>query len=454
MFIGLILAAFYSILITILSGITLHLSYKCVFNLSVFLRDYGPQLPGYVYWSDFLDMIPPPNKFVGFNLTHTLLFALIICLLAATMKLAPSNSSSSSSSSTSANKQKVVLSFGIQSFIMFFQRFCTTLNTKVLSLCLMKSSICTVLQRLLILSFSLSVNFEKKLAKTVREVIDYSSSAAGTLDDIVVESSPSTSLLQPDETIESTKNTPTLDTSSSAETTMPSQFPKEIVNSLIKELKKDNRSGQHVANTLQFQWFNGFGSSTTRISVLHSSLSEFLAVVTFPLDHSQLFVPPQPVESYLYVVGGECWTCIDNTNNSILRQSKDHIYTPTMNSLALSTQRNCTMLLYSRGLLFFVLPKIILNSGLDFVQSIKFLYTITKLSILEFINSNIEPFYFHFVRITSTSGPDIWNARVESPSSTLVYDGKTYPMPRSGESFTNTRGVGQFPSEQVNVPHV
>ncbi|EGG15458.1 hypothetical protein DFA_10297 [Cavenderia fasciculata] len=53
-----------------------------------------------------------------------------------------------------------------------------------------------------------------------------------------------------------------------------------------------------------------------------------------------------------------------------------------------------------------------------------------------------------------TSGPDVWNSKFKSPSSTLVYDGKTYKLPSSEISITRDKDdEGEYLSIRQFMDH-
>eukprot|EP01133_Synstelium_polycarpum_P006613 gene6613-7686_t len=80
--ISLILSAFYAVFVTILSGVTLHLSYSGLLKLTEVAKPFSSQYPGV---KEFIELVP--TNFTGFNLTHTLLFAVVITLLATASRL-------------------------------------------------------------------------------------------------------------------------------------------------------------------------------------------------------------------------------------------------------------------------------------------------------------------------------------------------------------------------------
>ncbi|GAM27782.1 hypothetical protein SAMD00019534_109580 [Acytostelium subglobosum LB1] len=167
----------------------------------------------------------------------------------------------------------------------------------------------------------------------------------------------------------------------------------------IKDLAETNRVMEALAqkypghivkpglNYDQFIWFN-YGGSVSKIMIVHSSITELVAVIKFPFASSTLYSAPLPQETYSFIMRGDCLTCTDASTLALPRRQFEHFFIPTMNSFALSVPQQCTMLVYVRGILPFAILRLLLDCffrSLDFVQLFKLLWCISRYTLNELI---------------------------------------------------------------------
>eukprot|EP01133_Synstelium_polycarpum_P003835 gene3835-4426_t len=92
----------------------------------------------------------------------------------------------------------------------------------------------------------------------------------------------------------------------------------------------------------RFVWFN-YGGSTSKVSIIHSSFTEMIAIVKVPFG-SNLYSAPLPQETYSYIMQGECQTITDASTMALKRRQFEHFFIPTMNSFGINVKDQCTML--------------------------------------------------------------------------------------------------------------